>query len=247
MKIEDKIRYVIDNTLVLRQPKKLLSTFGSTTIRYFIVAVPMYTDFEGSDPSSETVVREGKITWEVPKLLTPAYIMRMEGFSNEAKKAFEILANENIDLAALLYSLKFKKDSEKLDIVTSSLVSVAEKIEKDIERSKDPYSAIIQGIDEFWDVSLSKFVQELITKSAYYSQIPDMRKKRIIEVGADGYPLMAKDDYGVPIAAKIEIEKLFKLVSNGEVEPLVLKEELYKWDLFELYQDRFFSLFKRRE
>ena len=247
MDINDKIRFVIDNTLVLRQPRKLLATFGSTTIHYYILAVPMYLDFEGRDHTSETVVREGKITWEMPKLLTPVYMMRMEGFSSEAKKAFEMLAKEDYDLSMLLYSLKFKKDSEKMDIVSDSLVSVAQKIEKDIEQAKDPYCAIIQGIDEFWDVSLSKFVQDLMAKSAYQSQIPDMKKRKILEVDSNGYPVMARDDYGIPIAAKIEIEKLFKQVSKGDLEPIKLKEELDKWNLFETYQDRFFSLFKRRK
>jgi hypothetical protein len=48
------------------------------------------------------------------------------------------------------------------------------------------------------------------------------------------------------VAAREEIERLFKLVKKGELEPVKLKEELDNWGLFEQYQDRFFNLFKKR-
>ncbi|PKP54831.1 hypothetical protein CVT91_18005, partial [Candidatus Atribacteria bacterium HGW-Atribacteria-1] len=65
-------------------------------------------------------------------------------------------------------------------------------------------------------------------------------------INQTGQAIIAKDRYGVPVAAREEIEKLFKLVKRGELEPVKLKEELDNWGLFEQYQDRFFSLFKKK-
>lgn len=81
---------------------------------------------------AETVIREGKITWQRPKLLTPSYILRVEGFSEEAREAFKMLAREDPDVAMMLYSLKFKKDSEKMNIVSNSLMAIARKIYKNL-------------------------------------------------------------------------------------------------------------------
>lgn len=246
MSMDEKIKYAIDNTEVLKQPKNLLSTYDSTTIHYYILTVPFYIEFEGKTKDSETVIREGRITWNKPKLITPHYIMRMEGFSEEAKKAFEMLAGESEDLALMLYKLKFVKDQDSMDIVSVSMEELARKIDDEIEKRKDPFCAIIKGIDEFWDVSLTKFIYEIIVKSAYLSQLPDLSARNLINLNPMGMPVISKDYLGIPFAARLEIENLFKLYENGEIDASRIKQELDSWGLFNLYQDRFFNLFKKR-
>lgn len=130
----------------------------------------------------------------------------MEGFSDEAKKAFEILSYGNYDLAMMLYRLKFVKDYEHMDIVSSSLQSVVNKIDAEIEKRGDPFCAIIKGIDEFWDVSLSKFIYELAVNSAYFSQMPDLSKNRLVDINSAGLPIISKDVYGIPVAAKMKLK-----------------------------------------
>jgi len=244
--MEEKIKFAIENTEIIKQPKKFLSTYESTTIHYYILTVPFYLEFEGKSAEAETIIREGRITWQKPKLITPYYIIRMEGFSEEAKKAFRMLAGENADLALMLYRLKFIKDYDHMDIVSSSISDVIRKIDEDIEKRQDPFCAIIKGVDEFWDVSLTKFIYDLAVNSAYFSQLPELNKNQLISLSTTGLPLLSKDSLGVPIAAKIEIENLFMLYEKGEIEANRLKEELDSWGLFEYYQDRFFNLFKKR-
>jgi len=245
MNMEEKIRQVMENTEIIKPPEKLLSSFDSTTIRYYMLTVPMYLEFEGKNPEAETVIREGRIIWQRPKVITPSYMLRVEGFSGEARKAFEILAEEDADLAMILYGLRLGKDFEKMDIVSNSLNSVARNISNNIDKKKDPYSAIIKGVDEFWDVSLSKFIQEIVAKSAFYSQLPDLLKNSIVKVGSGGFPVVTRDRSGYPLIAKNEIEILFKLFEKGEIGPQDLKQELDRWGMFEEYQDRFFKYFKK--
>jgi hypothetical protein len=132
-----------------------------------------------------------------------------------------------------------------MDIVPNSLDSVARNISSDIEKRKDPYSAVIKGVDEFWDVSLSKFIQEIISESAYSSQMPDLLRNSTVKVGNEGFPVVTRDRLGFPIVARDEIEILFKLFENGEIEPSDLKQELDRWEMFEQYQDRFLKYFKK--
>jgi len=245
MNIEEKIKYVIESTEIIKLPRKLLASFDSTTIHYYMLTVPLYLDFEGRNSESETVIREGRITWQRPKVITPSYMLRVEGFSGEGRKAFEMLAAEDSDLAMILYGLNLSRDFEKMDIVSNSLDSVARNISSDIEKRKDPYSAIIKGVDEFWDVSLSKFIQEIIVESAYFSQMPDLLRNSTVKVGSEGFPVVTRDRLGFPIIARDEIEILFKLFENGELEPSDLKKELDRWEMFEQYQDRFLKYFKK--
>ncbi len=245
MNMDEKIRQAIEGTMIIKSPRKLLASFDSTTLHYYLLTVPMYLDFEGRSPESETVIREGRITWQRPKVITPSYMLRVEGFSGEARKAFEMLAQEDNDLAIILYGLRVSKDFEKMDIVSNSLAMVAMNISEDIDKKKDPYSAIIKGIDQFWDVSLSKFIQEIVNESAYNSQLPDLMRNSSVMVGSGGFPVITRDNLGIPVIARNEIEILFKLFEKGEIDPFDLKQELDRWGMFEQYQDRFFKYFRK--
>jgi len=246
MNMDDKIKYALENTEILKAPKKYLSTFESTTVHYYMLTTPFYLEFEGRKTDSETIIREGRITWQKPKLITPYYLLRLEGFSEEAQKAFSILAGENADLAMMLYKLKFIKDYDHMDIVSNSVAEIARKIDADIEKNANPFCAIIKGLDEFWDVSLTKFIYDLALKSAYFSNVPEMSANRLVNLDPSGFHVLSRDVYGIPVAAKNEIENLFGLYEKGDIEAKRLKEELDSWGLFEHYQDRFFNLFKRK-
>jgi hypothetical protein len=41
-----------------------------------------------------------------------------------------------------------------------------------------------------------------------------------------------------------KVEKLFKEALADRAKAIVLKEELDRWDLYKLYEDRFLDLFK---
>ncbi len=245
MKIEEKIRMAMEKTEILLQPKKLLATYESTTVKYYILTTPFYLEFEGRSQDSETIVREGRITWQKPKLIAPHYVMRTEGFSEEAKKAFMMVAGENSDIAMMLYKLRFIKDYDHMDIISSPLDQVKQKIVDDIESRQDPFSAVIKGIDEFWDVSLTKFIYELMVNSAYNAQLPDFSSSRMLSTNQHGFSVLAKDYDGIPLIAKREIENLFILYKKGAIDAKHLKEEIDGWGLFDHYQDRFLGLFKK--
>lgn len=246
MEMNEKIKHAIENTELLKKPEKLLSTYEATTVHYYMLSIPFYIEFEGKDPESETIIREGKITWQKPKLITPGYILRMEGFSDEAKQAFHMLAGENTDIALMLYKLKFIKDYDHMEIVSNSLEVVNRRISRDIDIRKDPFCAIIKGLDEYWDVSLMKFIYDLASTSAQFSQFPDLTRRNLLNLNSLGMPVVRKDRSGVPLVAKDEIENLFELYRKGEIEAKRLKEEIDSWGLFEYYEDRFFDLFKKR-
>lgn len=242
--MDERIRYAFEHTEILRRPKQLISTFGSSVIHYYVLSEPVYSEF--TKDNLETVVREGRVSWYQPKLLTPGYIFRIEGFSKEAKKAFETLASQYPDLAGILYKFKVNKELDEMNFVSGPLLTVAENINNEIDKKGDSLCAVIKGVSGLWDVSLSKFILDMMVRSVYSAQIPDFKRKGFVGINQIGQTIIAKDIDGVPLTAREEIEKLFKLVEKGDLDPVKLKEELDNWGLFEQYQDRFFGLFKKK-
>lgn len=242
MKDKQKIQEVLEKTEILMEPDELISTEHATTLHYFVLSEPYYLE-EFPEEGPETKVREGRITWEKPKLLTPDYMINMTGFSGEAKKAMEMIANDNPDLAALLYKMNYKKRSISSFTVAKEIKAAENEIRKDIEDEND-LTVIIKGVDELWDVSLMKFIQNLMLKSAYKSQLPDYEEKGFLSTDDKGYSVVTRNLEGLPIAASEEIEKMFEMVKNGDEDPAKLKQELDRWGVFNAYQDRFFDLFR---
>ncbi len=241
---ENKIREVLERTEILKHPRQLLETFGSSMVTYYILSRSVYDELARSG-KVDTVLRRGELTWEQPRLITPQHMLRMEGFSEEGTEALKYLARENPNLAALLYTIRYEKKHEQMEVLSETLEGVKEKIEREIDRKKDPLSVIIKGVPGFWDVSLMKFVHEMVLKSAYYSQFPTFRKRGFIRTDSSGYPEVVRDEQGIPKAAREKIEKLFKQVKSGEIEASRLKEELDYWGVYEIYEDRFLDLFRK--
>ena len=245
MDMEKRIQYAFEHSKILKWPKQLLSSFGSSEVHYHVLTEPVYQEFTRQG-ESEVVVREGKVSWYRPQLLTPEYILRIEGFSEEAKKALLSIAGEMPDLASILYHFHFKREVDSMNFVSGSIKTVADKISQEIDRRGDNLSTIIEGVGDLWDISLSKFILDMMTRSARQSQFPELRKRGLVTYNNMGYQVVSRDSRGIPLIAKKEIEAMFDMVKHGDMEPKDLKIELDRWGLFELYQDRFFDLFRRR-
>ena len=95
MEIDKRIAHAIENTVVIRPPKQLLATFGTTNIYYYLLTNPVYADVVAeSKKADETVIREGRVITERPKVITPSYLFNLEGFSEYARRYLEVVAEE---------------------------------------------------------------------------------------------------------------------------------------------------------
>jgi len=233
MDINDKrIREAVRHTEILRAPKQSLATFGTTNIYYYLVTEPVYSDLVKN--IAETVVREGRVIAERPRIVTPYYLSRLDGFSSEARRYFEVLIREHgPDAPGLFYA--YKNEPKELNIASDNLLSVVDKLNAEIDKRGDPLTSIIRGEDEFWDVSLMKFIYEM-TRSSLRNNLQQMGSRGLLDIDAGG----------IPADARIRIDELFRKVSSGEGEPRELKAELDRWNLFEEYEDRFLAIFKKK-
>jgi len=229
---DEKIRYVVKHTEILRLPKQTISTFGVTNIYYYLVTEPVYSEL--AKDVTETVIREGRVIAEKPRVVTPYYLSRLEGFSLEARKYFDMLTRiHGANAPGLFYT--YKNEPKELSIVSGSLLSVVNKLNAEIDKRGDPLTSIIKGEDELWDVSLMKFIYE-VTRSSLQDNLMQMGTRGLLDTDADG----------VPADVRLRIDELFEKVSRGEYEPYELKAELDRWGLFEEYEDRFLAIFRKK-
>jgi hypothetical protein len=229
---DERIRLAVKHTEILRLPKRSLSTFGVTNIYYYLVTEPVYSEL--TKDVSETVLREGRVIAERPRLVTPYYLSRLEGFSADARRYLEMLIKKHgRNVPGLFYT--YKNEPKALNIVSDNLLSLVNKLNVEIDKGGDPLVSIIKGEDELWDVSLMKFIYEM-TRSSLPDNLRQMGRRGLLDMDASG----------VPVDARVGIEELFRKVAHGEYEPRDLKAELDRWNLFEEYQDRFFAIFKKR-
>jgi hypothetical protein len=224
MEADEKIQYAIEHTEVVRAPMQSLATFGTTNINYYLV-----TELA----EWVNVVREGRVIASRPKIVTPSYLINLEGFSSQARKFIEMMAERHPHEPGIFYT--YRNEPGEMNIVSESVNAVVDKINHLIDDRRDPLTAIIKGVEALWDVSLLKFTYELTTSSVQ-ANVAELEKRDLFRI----------DSAGVPRDARNRIEELLE---KSKREPSLVPElvaELNKWGLFHEYQDRFLSLFKKR-
>jgi len=229
---QDRIENAVRHTQILRPPRQSLSTFGTTNVYYYLLSEPTYSELTGD--LNETVIREGRVIAEKPKIVTPYYLSRLEGFSSEAKNYFEsLIRTHGANAPGLFYT--YRNEPKSLNIVSDRWLAVVDRLNREIDERGDPLVSIVKGQDELWDVSLMKFIYEITRTSL---------KDNLMQLDARG--LLDIDSGGIPHDARMKVEGLFKMAAKGECEPYELKRELDRWGMFEEYQDRFFAIFGKR-
>ena len=224
METDERIQYAIEHTEVVRPPEQSLATFGTTNVYYYLVTELM---------ERVNVVREGRVIAARPKIVTPSYLINLEGFSRQARRFIEMMAEKYPHEPGIFYT--YKNEPKEMNIVSGPMKEVVDKINQQIDSQRDPLSAIIKGVEELWDVSLLKFTYEL-TRSSVDSNVAELERSGLLNVDAGG----------VPRDARNHIEELFEKTKREPSWAPELVAELRRWSLFYEYQDRFLSLFKKR-
>jgi hypothetical protein len=229
----ERIEYAARHTEIIRYPRQHLATFGVTNIYYYLLTEPTYSEI--SDDTSETVIREGRVIAERPKIVTPYYLTHLEGFSYDARQYFQkLLMMHGPNAPGLFYT--YKNESKGLNIVSDKLPAVIEKLNTEIDEKDDPLATIIKGQDDLWDVSLLKFIYEITSRSVH---------NNVAQMGSMG--MFGASQGGIPVGVRQTIEEMFQQAWRGEIRAYELEQELNRWGVFEEYQDRFFSLVKGKK
>jgi hypothetical protein len=157
---EFDIQYALEQTRVLHEPDRRIDTFGSTQFEFQIVTELM-------DSINTCRVRNGRIEANKPVILRPDGFgdIDFDGFSPEAR-AFGDWLKENIDqIAFLKYGFKFSMADVTEQVVHEPMEAVCGKLLEQTRIDGNPMRAIIQSVDDTWQISVLKFAVDMIAKS----------------------------------------------------------------------------------
>ena len=221
--------YAVNNTEIVVPPRRHIETFGNTTINYHLVCELM-------DDTGKVRVREGRMQALRPQIITPSSYANtmLEGFGEEAAKYLKWLKQNENSVRVLRYGYTLKKDAYNEQLITDSIDAVMERVKGDISASKDPFAAVIKGVDEPWDVCLVKLFWKVIENSAG-SNIRELQERHMFEM---------KD--GIPLGIREDIEKAFVAAKSNSSLIKPLGKFLQDNRVFDQYQDRFFMLVQGR-
>jgi len=170
----DSFQYALENTQVILAPQRRIETFGSTRFHFYLVTELM-------DSVNQVRVRDGKIHAERPQIVTPGHSaeMLLDGFGEKAQAFADWMRTQAHQFAVLKYGFQFSKTDIRESIVHSSVPEVLDRVRQTVTESEEPLSAILQGVDDAWEVCLLKFAVDLIQQSAG-GNLGDFRKRGLL-------------------------------------------------------------------
>ena len=152
--------YAAKSARFLVEPSHRLATFGNTLVNYHLVS-------ELYDHPGKVRIREGRLEAHQPLVITPHFQeTEFEGLGDEAREYFNFLKENEERLRVLRYGYHLKSDNFSEQIVTDRLSVVTERVKTAVLESGDKFAAVIQCVDEPWDVALVELWLREVSRSA---------------------------------------------------------------------------------
>ena len=157
---DDDIQYALETTQVLLEPDRRIDTFGTTVFEFHLISELM-------DSINEVRVRSGNIEAARPLIVNPnaADNLSFEGFGSQADEFADWLRRQEGTAAFLKYGFNFKQRDIQESIVHDSIAEVRERVLNQVASANNPLNAVIEGVDDTWEISLLRFTVEMIQKS----------------------------------------------------------------------------------
>jgi len=233
---EQQIKYILENTKILRLPKRKIATFGTTNVNYYLIAEPVENVVE---------IRKGKILVERPLIIPPPgseISDRFEGFG-KYQNSRVFLSFFRKYMRGLYYNFKFRNELEETSMVYNSFDRVIKRVNEIVDK-QEKSTGIVKGVDvEAWIISLTKFIRKLIEVSAE-SNIIDLEERDFFEKA--GYEKIKFKKYKeLPRGLKIKVDELFKKTEEGKLKVEELEAELIELGVYHLYRERLLDFFKK--
>ena len=150
----------METTVVVHVPDRRIDTFGTTNFEYCLITELM-------DQVNQVRVREGRIEAGRPKILQPENMadILFDQMGDHAEQVLELMRSRGLEIKGAEYGFKIANQNMTESIVHDSMQEVSDRIVGEVISSGNPAKAVIQGVDDTWDISLNKFTMEMISQS----------------------------------------------------------------------------------
>ena len=145
---------------MLYEPDRRIDTFGSTRFEFQLISEPM-------DSVGQVRIREGEFEASKPQIIRPEGFQEIatEGVGDHAKKFFDWLEKEGQMPKVLQYGFNFKRSEVSEELIHEPLESVRGRLTEEAKQEGRPMLAVIEGVDDAWEICLLRFSVEMISKS----------------------------------------------------------------------------------
>ena len=152
--------YAAKKVRIVLGPSHQLETFGNTLVNYHLIS-------ELEDYPGKVRIREGRLESHRPLVITPNFSeITTDGLGDEARAYLEFLKENEEYMRILRYGYNLRSDNFSEQIVTDSVAAVTERVKSEVIASNDRFAAVLQGVDEPWDVALVELWRREVDRSA---------------------------------------------------------------------------------
>ena len=184
------------------------------------------------DAVNKVKIHEGLVISEKPAIITPAHFAQqlIDGFGMEASEYAEWLTQHGEFVKILQYGLQLRKEEIKEEVTTGTLEEVTARVQEAAAAERD-LTTVIQGVENMWEISLMKFMQNFVSKSAgrNFNELHSHQQDVERQAESHMYEQIEEDFYH----------------ARGEKDKLaILGQRLQSLGLFSRYEDRFYALLR---
>jgi hypothetical protein len=167
----DDIEYAIENSYILREPYRRIDTFGVTLFKFIALSQLM-------DDISTTRIRVGQVEAQKPQIIKPNGYneVTLEGFDKKARDFLNMLFEKGLEPAIFQYGFQFSRGEVSEELVHENIENVKHRILEQVRKDDDPMLAVIECVDNTWEVGLLKFSIDMIKKSSEINAFDFKRK-----------------------------------------------------------------------
>lgn len=148
-----------DGTTIHRRRKNDLYTFGTTALPYIFIA-------SSAINTGDSIIRRGEMKTEKPAIIWGGgqpETERFSGFENEGEEGQDQILFAR---AFRFPDLQVQNKGMELEVVTRELHSLSDELMGDLDSDSDSRTAVIEGPEDLWGLSLLIYAAEMTQRSA---------------------------------------------------------------------------------
>ena len=156
----DSVQYALETTRVLHEPDRRIDTFGSTRFEFLLLSELM-------DSVGQVRIRIGEIEAGRPQIIRPDphQAVEFEGFGEDAQRLYDWMEQRGLEMAFLKYGFQFRRGAVREELLHESMDAVRGRILEETKKAGDPMRAVIEGVDDAWEISVLRCTFEMVQKS----------------------------------------------------------------------------------
>lgn len=130
------------------------------------------------DSIGQVRVRCGEVEAQKPQIIRPQDMggVGLEGFDDKASEFLDFLREQKLEPVFFQYGFMFKRSNVTEELVHEDIEAVRDRVMEEVRVSGDPMLAIMEGVDDAWEIALLKFAIEMIGKSSDINTFDFKRK-----------------------------------------------------------------------